>query len=163
MRVEIDFDETSQNRLWLVVHEELLVWLSIFTNKQELIKLLSSILLNILDADVYLAVNAVLLQLTLQRLMELDDVSVLFSVLKRLGKALETSHWVLNTLHQTIGPADSTSDGRHIRRDRGVLIFFFNEHLALLVGLVDFFDIRLEKFEQVLLLLLKLIINDFSL
>ncbi len=95
--------------------------------------------------------------------MELDDVSVLFPVLKRLGKALETSHWVLNTLQKTIGPADSTSDGRHIRRDRGVLIFLFNEHLTFLVGLVDFFDVRLEKFEQGLLLLLKLVVDDFSL
>jgi hypothetical protein len=126
LRVEVHSDQTSQDWLWFVMDEEIGIWFCVLTHKQKLIKLLCCVFFNVFDADLNFAVNAVLLQLSLQRLMKLDDISVLFSVLQRLRKTLQTSHRVLNTLHKTIGPADSTSDGRHIWRDWRVLILLLD-------------------------------------
>lgn len=83
--------------------------------------------------------------------------------MERLGQALKANHWVLNTLHEAISPANCTCNRRHVGRNGSVLVFLLDEDATFLERLVHLLDIGLEKLQQGLLLLFKLVVDDLSL
>jgi hypothetical protein len=50
------------------------------------------------------------------------DIFVLLSILNRLGKKGELVHWLPDSLVETLGPVESTSNWRQVVRDWGSLV-----------------------------------------
>jgi len=56
---------------------------------------------------------------------------------------LKTLHRVLDALIETCGPVDSSRNGRHIARDRRVLVHLVHEDTALLENLTNNLEVLL--------------------
>jgi hypothetical protein len=145
--VEVDANEALFGKLGLLAEEQELVELFVgvlFNTSFPLADLLVIELLKVLD----------------ERVVELLDVFVLFTLENGSGELAKTFHWVGNTLVETLGPVKSTSNGGSVAGDGRALVNALNEDLTLKEDLLDALQVLLEEFKEGNMLALDVILND---
>jgi hypothetical protein len=123
-RVEVDTDETFFS---LVI---------VFTEEQELVELIVSVLL---DSRFPLA-DLLIFKLTKildKRIVKLLYILVLFTLQNRSGKLAKAVHGVRNALVQAFGPIKGTGNWRSIAGDRGTFVNTFNKDFAFKENLLN--------------------------
>ena len=147
--VEVDSDESLDGEWGLLSVDQEFVefFLGVFLNT----------LLPKLDLDV-----VVLSKVFAKGGIELLDIFVLLSILNRLGKKGELVHWLPDSLVETLGPVESTSDWRQVVRDGGSLVDLVNQGLTFHEDGSDGLKIVFVELKKSNVLLFKLILDDWS-
>lgn len=94
--------------------------------------------------------------------IKLLDILVLLSVLDGLGKLREALHWLLDSLIETVSPVEGSGNRRQVVGNGCSLIDLVDESLTLKEDLLDCLKILLVKLQECNVLLLKLILDDWS-
>lgn len=90
------------------------------------------------------------------------DILKLLSILDGLGKNGEFIHWLLNSLKETIGPGEGSRDWWQVLEDWGSLISFVYECFTFHKEGSNCLEVLLVKLKEGDVLLLKLILDDWS-
>lgn len=94
--------------------------------------------------------------------IELLDIFVLLSILNRLRKKGELVHWLPDSLVETLGPVESTSNWRQVVGDGGSLVDLVDQGLTLHEDGSNRLKVVLVEFKESNVLLFKLILDDWS-
>lgn len=94
--------------------------------------------------------------------IELLDILVLLSILNRLRKKGELVHWLPDSLVETLGPVQSTSNWRQVVRDGGSLVDLVNQGLTFHEDGSNSLQIVFVELKESNVLLFKLILDDWS-
>lgn len=94
--------------------------------------------------------------------IKLLDILVLLSVLDGLGKLREALHWLLDSLIETVSPVKGSGNRGQVVGNGCSLIDLVDESLTLKEDLLDCLKILLVKLQECNVLLLKLILDDWS-
>lgn len=159
----LDFTEVS-DKDGVEVHtdETFLSKLGFLTDEQVFVQLILGVFLDATSPLIKLVFNVLSSELLFKRLIELDHIFVFLTVLQRLRQALESLHWVSDTVEQAMGPANGTSNRRHVRRDWGVLVKFVNLGFAILESLVGDLQVSFVQLKKGDLFLFKLVLDNLS-
>lgn len=108
--------------------------------------------------------SVVLLQVVAKRRIKLLDILELLSVLNRLRETSQFLHWLFDSLNETMGPGQSACNWRHVGRDWsvGFSLFSVNKHLTFHEDGGNCLQVLLVQFQKSDVLLLKLILNVWS-
>ena len=94
--------------------------------------------------------------------IKLLDILVLLSVLDGLGKLREALHWLLDSLIEAVSPVEGSGDRRQVVGNGCSFIDLVDKSLTLKENLLDCLKILLVKLQECNVLLLKLILDDWS-